>query len=158
MDTEPPFVVAAPAHPSLDGAIHRFCDELGAEGGDLGSRRDGMASLVRRLTAPGPDLKLAAIVGGAVVGVARIDGSCPDGPELVIAVAARWRGRGIGSALAQAVVGRAHAAGVPRVVVRTTRHGAEFRAVGAELGYQVFELGGGRADLVRTRDPITRSA
>ena len=73
-------------------------------------------------------------------------------------MAAPWRGRGVGSALGRAVVARAHAAGVPRVVVRTTRHGAELRAVGADLGFQVFELGDGRADLVRTLGPITQSA
>ena len=99
MHTELPFVVVAPAHPSLDGAIVRFGDDLRAETRWFGRRGAAgpkpSSALVRRLvgTAPGP--RLAAVLDGEIIGLARIDLDAPAGPELLIAVAAPWRRRAL---------------------------------------------------------------
>jgi GNAT superfamily N-acetyltransferase len=162
MHTDLPFVVAAPAHPSLDGAIVRFCDDLRAETRWFGRRGTAASkpslTLVRRLAAPSPGLRLAAVHEGAIVGVARIDVEAPAGPELLVAVAAPWRGRGVALALGQAIVARAHDAGIERVVLHTSYRSAELRDLGAALGFRVVDLGSGRLDLIRTRQPEFRSA
>jgi GNAT superfamily N-acetyltransferase len=161
MYTDPPFIVAAPAHPSLDGAIVRFCDALRAEtrwSAQRSSSRTSSPSLARRLAAGTPGLRLAAVHDGEIVGVARIDSMATCGPELLIAVAAAWRGRGIARSLGQDIVARAHAAGVERIVLHTDRRHGELRDLGAALGFQVVDLDRGRIDLLRTLQPVSRSA
>ncbi|HEU4839800.1 MAG TPA: GNAT family N-acetyltransferase [Ilumatobacteraceae bacterium] len=162
MHTDLPFVVAAPAHPSLDGAIVRFCDDLGAETRRFGGRgADAPApslALVRRLGAAAPGMRLAAVHDGAIVGLARIDVEAPAGPELLVAVAAPWRRRGVARALGHAIVARAHDAGIERVVLHTSYRSAELGDLGAALGCRVVDLGCGRVDLIRTRQPEFRSA
>jgi len=161
-EPDAPFIVAAPAHPSLDGGIVRFCDALRDETRWFG-RRGAHApkpqpSLIRRLESTAPGLRLAAVRDGVVVGVARIDIDAPCGPELLVAVAAAWRRRGVALALGEAIVARAGAAGIERIVLHTSYRGDELRAVGAALGFQVVDLGRGRLDLIRTLRPVNRSA
>ena len=162
MELAIPFVVAAAAHPSLDDAVRRFHDHLRVEARSFGARRAVSpppgASLVRRLDRPGPGIALAAMVDGEVIGLARIDESATDGPELLIAVATPWRRRGVATALGRATVARAHAAGVPRIVMPAGRRCARVHELGAELGFRVFDLGAGRLDLVRSSEPAVRSA
>jgi GNAT superfamily N-acetyltransferase len=161
MYTDLPYLVAAPAHPSLDGAIARFCDVLGDETRWYGERAGSatpLPSLIRRLGSGQPGLRLAAVHDGDIVGLARIDATAAHGPELLVAVVQRWRRHGIASALGRAIVGRAHAAGIERLVLRTRSRVDELRAVGAELGFRVVDLGGGRLDLLRTLAPLTQSA
>jgi GNAT superfamily N-acetyltransferase len=159
---DPPFIVAAPAHPSLDGAIIRFCDALRNETRWLGQRgalsSKPAPSLIRRLEADEPGLRLAAVHDGEIVGVARIDTTAACGPELLVAVAEPWRRRGVALALGRAIVGRAHLVGIERIVVRTSSRGAEIREVGAALGFRVVDLGGGRVDLVRALPPASQTA
>lgn len=162
MELGTPHVVVAAAHPSLDDAVHRFCDELRAETRYFGRR--GAASpkptpsLVRRLESSEPAIELAALVDGRIIGLARIDDATTAGPELLIAVAQAWRGRGVALALGQEIVARAHRVGVPRIVLRTSYRGSDVRELGNALGFQVFDLGRGRLDLVRSLEPATRSA
>jgi GNAT superfamily N-acetyltransferase len=160
MELAPPFVVVAATHPSLDDAVRHFCDALRAEtrtgSGDRGASSPS-AALIRRLEAPGPAMALAALLDGEIIGLARID-SVPLGPDLLVAVAPRWRSRGVATALGQAIVSRAHAAGVPRIVLRTGGRGSELRQLAQTLGFQVFDLGRGRLDLVRSLTPAVRSA
>jgi GNAT superfamily N-acetyltransferase len=151
MELATPFVVVAAAHPSLDDAVHRFCDALRDEHrliGRRGAATAPMTALARRLEAPGPDITLAAMCDGEIIGLARIDHSAPDGPDLLIAVAAPWRRRGVAMFLGRALVARAHAAGVPRIVVRTGGRGTDLRGLAHELGFEVFDLGRGQLDLV----------
>ena len=115
-------------------------------------------SLVRRLESPEPAIGLAALVGGEIIGLARLDETTAAGPELLIAVAHAWRGRGVALALGREVVARAHDAGVPRIVLRTSYRGSDLRELGHALGFEVFDLGRGRLDLVRSLEPVRRSA
>ena len=162
MHTDPPFIVAAPAHPSLDGAIVRFCDALRNETRWFGERGNlspkPVPSLIRRLEADEAGLRLAAVHDGEIVGLARIDSTATCGPELLVAVAEPWRRRGVALALGRAIVGRAHLAGIGRIVVHTSYRGAEIREVGAALGFHVVDLGRGRVDLIRTLQPASQSA
>ena len=152
----------AAAHPSLDDAVHRFCDALRAETRYFGRRGAAApkptASLIRRLETPAPGITLAALIDGAVIGVARIDELAADGPELLIAVAEPWRGRGVAMSLAQTIVARAHRAGVSRIVIRASARGSDIRELGHALGFQVYDLGRGRLDLIRTLEQASRSA
>jgi GNAT superfamily N-acetyltransferase len=152
MELATPFVVVAAAHPSLDGAVHRFCDALRDEHPLVGrpsAATAPMAALARRLEAPAPGITLAAMGDGGVIGLARIDRSAPAGPDLLIAVAAPWRRRGVATFLGRALVARAHATGVPRIVVHTGGRGTHhLRVLAHQLGFQVVDLGGGRLDLV----------
>ncbi|MET0326008.1 MAG: GNAT family N-acetyltransferase [Ilumatobacteraceae bacterium] len=162
MELATPFVVVAAAHPSLDDAVRRFCDTLRAEGRSFAHRDAASprptAALIRRLAPSTSGITLAAVLHGEVIGLAGIDHSTPDGPDLVVAVAAPWRRRGVATALGTALVSRAHAAGVPRIVVRTDHRVSELRELGTELGFRVFDVGRGRLDLVRSLEPAFRSA
>ena len=147
MHTDPPFVVAAPAHPSLDGAIVRFCDDLRAETRWFGRRgadaRKPSPSLVRRLESdrrPGCASPPSTTVRSSAWPASTSTAPC--GPELLVAVAAALaRRRGVALALGQAIVARAHAAGIERIVLHTSDRGAELRDLGAALGFQVVDLG-----------------
>lgn len=162
MHNDQPFIVAAPAHPSLDGAIVRFGDALRNETRWFGRR--GASSpkptlaLIRRLESTEPGLRLAAVHDGEIVGLARIDHTAACGPELLVAIAEPWRRRGVALALGRAVVARAHASGLERIVLHTSYRGVELRGVGAALGFQVVDLGRGRLDLIRTLHPVSQSA
>jgi GNAT superfamily N-acetyltransferase len=162
MGTDTPFVLVAPGHPSLDGALARFCDELQAEPRWFGRKADRAArpstALVRRLAADGPGICLAAVRDGELIGLARVDLAGPCGAELLVAVAAPWRRMGVALALGREVVGRAHASGIQRIVMRTGYRGAELRELGASLGFHVVDLGEGRVDLVRVLTPDSQTA
>jgi GNAT superfamily N-acetyltransferase len=162
MGIDLPFVLAAPGHPSLDGAVARFCDDLRAETRWFGRKADyaarPSAALVRRLSANGPGIRLGAVHDGELIGLARIDLSGPSGAELLVAVAASWRRMGIALALGREVVGRAHVSGIPRIVMRTSYRGSELRDLGASLGFQVVDFGHGRVDLVRVLAPDSQTA
>ena len=162
MGIDPPFVLVAPGHPSLDGAVARFCDELRAETRWFGRKADHAARpsavLVRRLAADGPGIRLAAVHDGELIGLARIDLSGPSGAELFVAVAAPWRRMGVALALGREVVARAHASGIPRIVMRTSYRGPSSASSGASLGFQVVDLGHGRVDLVRMLTPDRQTA
>ena len=162
MHTDLPFLVAAAGHPSLDDAIVRFCDALRAESRWFGPRGAGSRkpspSLIRRLASTQPGLCLAAVIDGDVIGLARIDAAAPSGPELLVAVAGRWRGRGVALTLGEAIVRRATDAGLDRIVLRTSERGDALRELASALGFQVVELGRGHIDLIRTLQPVSRSA
>lgn len=163
MERAAPFALVAPEHPSLDGAIDRFAAGLRNESRYFG-RRGAAApkptpSLVRRLTAPGPDqLRLAAVADGEVIGMARLDEEAPDGAELLIAVSLPWRRQGVALALGRDIVARAHQLGHGRVFMRTCYRASELRDLGHELGFDVVDTGRGRLELVRVLAPLRRSA
>jgi len=162
MELATPFIVVAAAHPSLAGAVRHFCDTLRAEAALVGppslTPSTALIALVHRLEASTPDITLAAMSDGDVIGLARIEEAAPAGPELIVAVAARRRRQGVAMALGRAIVARAHAAGVPRIVVRTSRHGDDLHGLADVLGCRAFDLGHGRLDLVRAVGPAIRSA
>jgi GNAT superfamily N-acetyltransferase len=158
----PSFLVSAPGHPSLGGAIERFAGELRAERRSFGRRgpaaRTLSPMLIRRLLEPTPGPHLAAVVDGTVIGVARIDAAAPTGPELLIAVVESWRGRGVASALGAQVVARAASQGVHRILLHTTVRAPQVRSLGAALGFDLVAIDGGRVDLVWRRAPVARTA
>lgn len=156
MDIDPPFVVANPAHPSLDDALGRFAAELGAEHHGRGATR--LPARVRRLMAHGPGIAAAAVVDGEVIGLARIDLSSPAAPELLVAVLPRWRARGVAAALGATVVARAADAGVERIVVHAGDRSGRLRSLASAGGFRLVDAGGGRLDLIRTAPPVCRSA
>ena len=148
MGIDLPFVLAAPGHPSLDGAVARFCDDLRAESRWFGRKADHAprpsAALVRRLAADGPGIRLAAVHDGELIGLARIDLSGPGGAELLVAVAESWRRQGRRPGPRSRGRGARPCRGIPRIVMRTSYRGSELRDLGASLGFQVVDLGHGR--------------
>ena len=110
-DVPSDLVIVAADHPSLDDAITSFGAELRAETRYFGRRGQRAArpspTLVDRLTTPGCANRLAGMIGGRIVAVAAVDDDAADGPELLIAVAADWRGQGLALELGQAIVARA---------------------------------------------------
>ena len=158
MHSDLPFVVAAPCHPSLDGAIDRFCDGLRVETRWFGRRAATCTkpapSLIRRLASREPGIRLAAVVHGEIIGLARIDLGSASAPELLVAVAGPWRRQGVALALGRAVVERAQEAGIDRIVLRTSERGVALRELAVELGFEVVDLGHGSVQLIRGREPV----
>ena len=135
-------------HPSLDGELERFFDDLHHEpryfGPSASSNPKPFRSLVDALRRR-DRFRLAALECGRVVGVARVD----EGGELFIAVVPDRRGNGIGSTLGHAAVQQAAQLGYRRIVLRTTRRSRTAgRRVGAQLGGTVVERSCGRTDMI----------
>ena len=108
----PPHLVIAVDHPSLDGALQTFCDELRAEAGCTGrgpsAGRTPSAELIDRLGAP-RTMRLGVVAGGRLVAVASVDN---DG-SVALAVVRDQRRRGIANELMEVVSARASAIGYP---------------------------------------------
>ena len=79
-----------------------------------------------------------------MVGLARVD----DAGEVFVVVVAAARGRGVGLALARAMVDRARADGVARLVLRSSRRSRAVVALAESMGFVVVDLGRGRIDLI----------
>ncbi len=105
-------LVIAVDHPSLDGALQTFLDELRAEVGCAGrgpaAARTPSPELIDRLGAP-RTMRLGVISGSRLVAVAAVsnDGS------VALAVVRDQRRRGIANELMEVVSARASAIGYP---------------------------------------------
>ena len=134
-------------HPSLDDQLDRFFDELHDEpryfGPSASENPKPFRSLVEALRRR-DGITLAAMDAGRVVGVARVDAS----GELLIAVTADRRGKGIGTTLGHAAVQRAACVGQRRVVLRTNRRHQAARRVGEHLGGIQVDRTRGRTEFV----------
>jgi GNAT superfamily N-acetyltransferase len=112
MPPTPPLVVVAVDHPSLDGALAAFCDELRSERGCRGrptsSARTPSPELIERLAAP-RTMRLGVMAGRRLVAVAAVDN---DG-AVALAVVRDQRRRGIAVELMEVVQARAAAIGYP---------------------------------------------
>ena len=155
MDLEQLVIVSAD-HPSLDEAVATFGAALRAETRYFGRRGERAArpvpSLVRRLTDPLHDLRLAGLIDGEIVAMAAIDDDAAEGPDLLIAVAEPWRRQGVALAVGREIVARATEDGRQRVVLRTSYRSSDIRDAGDALGLETFDLGRGRLALVRRLD------
>ncbi len=111
MDTGAHLVIAVD-HPSLDGALAAFLEELRRESGTCGhvlSRaRTPSLELIERLRAR-QTMRLGVMVAGRLVAVASVDN---DG-VVALAVARNQRRRGIATELMEVVSARAKAIGYP---------------------------------------------
>jgi GNAT superfamily N-acetyltransferase len=156
-DRSPDLVIVAADHPSLDGAIAALGSALRAETRYFGRRGQQAARpspiLVERLTTAVCRNRLAGMVAGEVVAVAAVDDDAPDGPELLIAVARKWRGRGLALALGRELVARATQRGLERIVLRTSHRSSDVLEAGRQLGLEAIDLGRGRLALVRQLVP-----
>jgi len=107
-----PHLVIAVDHPSLDGALQTFLDELRSESGRTGrgpsSGRTPSTELIDRLGAP-RTMRLGIVAGGRLVAVASVDN---DG-SVALAVARDQRRRGFANELMEVVSARASAIGYP---------------------------------------------
>jgi GNAT superfamily N-acetyltransferase len=152
-DRNPELLIVAADHPSLDDSIAAFGAALRAETRYFGRRGQRAARpspcLVDRLTNPGCRNRLAGVIGGEIVAVAAVDDHASDGPELLIAVAAEWRRRGLALALGREIVARATERGLERIVLRTSYRSSDVLEAGRELGLEAIDLGRGRLALVR---------
>jgi len=105
-------LVIAVDHPSLDGALDAFLDELRAETRGAGRRalsgRSPSPELVERLAA-GRTMRLGVLAGRRLVAVASVDN---DG-AVALAVARDHRRRGVAKELMEVVTTRATAIGYP---------------------------------------------
>ncbi len=114
-----PHLVIAVDHPSLDGALQTFLDELRAESGCSGrgpsSGRTPPTELIDRLGAP-RTMRLGIVAGGRLVAVASVDN---DG-SVALAVARDQRRRGFANELMEVVSARASAIGYPPLHRYTT--------------------------------------
>jgi len=75
--------------------------------------------------------------GSAVVGVARFirTDADPDAAEVAIAIADRWQGGGLGSALLSTVIARAREAGVHRLIATTLSENRAAAALARAVGF-----------------------
>ena len=135
-------------HPSLDGGVERFADEIRTEPRYFG-RLDGTGpkpfpSLIARVCSRESGFRIAALHEGRVVGLARVD----DAGEVFVVVVADARGRGVGLALARALIDRARAHGCRRLVLRSSRRSRAAVALAESMGFVVVDLGRGRIELI----------
>ena len=140
--------IIAADHPSLDAGVERFADEIRAEPRCFG-RPDGTGpkpfpSLVARVCSRESGFRFAALHEGRVVGLARVD----DQGEVFIVVVAAYRGRGVGLALARAMVDRARSDGCRRLVLRSSRRSRAAVALARSMGFVVADVGLGRIELI----------
>jgi GNAT superfamily N-acetyltransferase len=139
--------IIAADHPSLDAGIEQFADEVRAEPRCFG-RFDGTGpkpfpSVVARVCSRESGFRIAALHEGRIVGLARVD----DRGEVLVVVVAAARGRGVGLALAHAMVDRARADGVPRLVLRSSRRSRAIVALAESVGFVAADVGLGRVEL-----------
>jgi GNAT superfamily N-acetyltransferase len=158
IDTESALHVVAADHPSLDDDVSRFAETLRSERRTFGpsgaANPKPFPSLVERLRRDDGGVRLAALVDGEVVGLARVDRA----GEVLIAVAASHRGRGIGTSLASHLVERARAHGYGRLVLRSSRRSLAATSLGRSMGFAVVDQGRGRIDLILDLAPASYSA
>ncbi len=106
------FLVTAVDHPSLDGALSRFFDELRAERGCSGHRltrgRTPYPELIDRLSAPRM-MRLGVLHERRIIAVAAVDNE----GAVALAVIEAFRRRGIANELVQVLGERAAAIGYP---------------------------------------------
>ena len=88
---------------------------------------------------------------GSIVGVARYAPE-PDAPgvgDVAFFVLEAWQGQGIGTLLGRALVERADANGVERLVATTFAHNRAARAVLRRIGFRTVAIGAGVVELAR---------
>jgi GNAT superfamily N-acetyltransferase len=158
-----PVTIVAADHPSLDGAIDQFLDQLRHEPrffGPSGSANPKpFPSLIEGLShsgdgARGTCFRLAALDDGRVIGLARVD----PGGHVLVAVSLERRGQGVGTVLARSVVERARALGFVRLCLRSSRRSRAATSLATSMGFMVIERGAGRLDLVLDLAPASHSA
>jgi GNAT superfamily N-acetyltransferase len=135
-------------HPSLDDDIERFAQRLRAERRYLGpsasaNPKPGRA-LIDGVCNVGDGIRVAALDGTDVIGLARVD---PSG-QVLIAVDPDRRGAGVGTAMAAELVRRARVAGHTRLVLHSSRRSRAATALGRAMGFTVVEQERGRVDLI----------
>ncbi len=144
-------------HPSLDREVDAFLTRLGAEpryfGPSASANPKPFPSLIRAL-GERDGFRMAAVDGGRVIGLVRIDAS----GQAHLAVAVDRRGVGVGTLLGRAAVDRAIQLGYTRIVLRSSRRSRAARRVGESLGCVVVEHGRGRTDLIVDLHTSRRSA
>ena len=115
------------------------------------------AALIRRLEAPRRGSRSPPCSTARSSASPASTCSPPDGPDLLIAVAAAGRRQGAAMALGPTIVARAQPAGVLAHRASAPASAAsDVRGLGQALGFQVYDLGRGRLDLVRTLEPAIR--
>jgi GNAT superfamily N-acetyltransferase len=99
--------------------------------------------VVARVCSRESGFRIAALHEGRIVGLARVD----DRGEVLVVVVAAARGRGVGLALAHAMVDRARADGVARLVLRSSRRSRAIVALAESVGFVAADVGLGRVEL-----------
>ena len=83
----------------------------------------------------GPTILVAVDAGGAVVGYLNLDRRPYGVANLAMFVAARWRRRGVGSALVEAAVAAARASGAHKVALQVWPHNGPALSLYAKFGF-----------------------
>ena len=85
-----------------------------------------------------PDLCAVALVDGEVAGYAALDVFAPgtEGFHGLVAVARRYRRRGVGRALMSELISRARAAGLERLHIESEQRNVAMRSLSAAMGYR----------------------
>ena len=137
-------LVVALAHPSLDGAVAAFADELLREQRFFGTAAPKLPAAALCNLTTGGGTRLGMMVGGRLVGMARVDA---DGAA-VIAVVQPLRGRGLGRELLQSTLRRAAAQGHDRVTFPSSWRSGAFIRLAESSGATVVDHGRGRLEVV----------
>lgn len=141
-----PYVVAID-HPSLQLLVTPFVDELRSETRRFDRRGRANPKPFPSLVAKVTDVerrRFGVIEHERLVGMASLS---RDG-EVAVAIAAPHRGRGLGSMLLTHVAGRAVALGYRRLMMESSRRSKPVAALAVRQGWDSFELGLGRVELV----------
>lgn len=173
MSVSPLPTIVAADHPSLDRAIDRFGSQLRHEtryfGPTAAANPKPYPSLVDGLARSGPaqqdpvrgnsggvggGFRLAAVAGREVIALARVD----DAGEILVAVAADHRGRGVGTSLVRALIGHARNVGYGRLRMRSCHRSRAVTSLGVSMGFMVVDYGRGRIDLILDLVPAASSA
>jgi RimJ/RimL family protein N-acetyltransferase len=78
---------------------------------------------------------LVAVVGGQIVGMLHVEASRHGFGEIGMLVGRDWRGRGVGSALVQAAVSRAHGQGLHKLCLEVFAHNTAAIALYRKSGF-----------------------
>jgi GNAT superfamily N-acetyltransferase len=153
-----PMDIVAADHPSLAEDVDRFLAAARAEprrcGPSAAANPKPSRSLLASVAATGPGFRVAAVGEGRVLAIARVDHR----GEVWMVVGGDQRGRGVGSALAVAIVERSRALGYTRLVMRSSRRSRAALAMGASMGFTLVDRGRGRVDLILDLVPASVDA
>ena len=131
-------------HPSLGDAVAMLAAELDGERRFFGTPAPKLtASGLANLTAAG-GIRLGVMSDRRLIAMSRVD----DSGNTVLAVADRWRGRGVGQNLLLGTLIWAAEHGHERIVFHSSWRSKAFIALADSVGATIVDHGRGRVDLI----------
>ena len=152
-DTAP--LIVSIDHPSVEQDVWDFAAAVRNEQRFFGpsAAPKPYPSLVNRVISAGAP-RIAAIIDGRLVGLCRVE---PNGIAFLV-VLASCRRQGIGRRLLAAAVERSASAGMPTLVLQSSRRSRAVAALGREFSATTVDRGCGRVDVLIPTGPNAQSA